>query len=443
MKSPIWICSATFLTGLLWATILCGWQPPEVTLRELPNGFKIVSLPNRELPLFKAKLFVKTGKAYERAGREGLASLTTSLLVSGGTWGKTPDELDLWLDQEAVELNADTGYESTSITIQSLAEKSEEALRLLFDVALRPRFDPKRFKITRLRMLDALRREEDLPDPTASKALRREVFGGTPWAKIATTKSLGAIKRKELVRFHAAHWSPERMWLALAGDFKIDRLSPIIDQVGLLPKGTPSEIAWAELPFAIAPSTKRISMELTQSFIKAGHRGLKRGGPDEYAYTLLQFILGGSGFTSRLGSDIRTERGLAYSVYTDWNVTPARGLFSIHVETRTQNEEEVLKIIDMHLRRLKEKADITPQELAYAKESLVNQYIFWFKSPLSVPGLVAQLDLLGYQRDYLKKYPERIGAVGLEEVRAAAKKYLNPDGLKIVIVGPKKSTAKK
>ncbi|MBI4223705.1 MAG: insulinase family protein, partial [Deltaproteobacteria bacterium] len=133
--------------------------------------------------------------------------------------------------------------------------------------------------------------------------------------------------------------------------------------------------------------------------------------------------------------DIRTARGLAYSVYSDWEATPARGHFKIHVETKAESAEEVRQAIIEHLKRLQEKADITPEELGRAQEALLNQYIFWFESPFEVVNAKAKLDLLGFPDDYLETYPQKIKGVTLEKLKETAKKYIEPEKVTTVMVG--------
>ncbi|MDP2599557.1 MAG: pitrilysin family protein [Deltaproteobacteria bacterium] len=414
------------------------WTPPKVSVYELPNGFQLYLLQNSELPILQAKLFVQTGSAYEKEKTEGLADVVADLLAMGGTADKTPAELDQWLDAKAIHLSGDAGRELTQITVSSLAKEWESLFSILHEVVTAPRWDKDRFDLIIGRTKEGLRREKDHPQILAGRALRKMVYGEkNPWGRQPTVKSIGRIRPADINGFYKKYYHPNRMLLAVAGDFSKPKVKKWVEgHFGLLVPQDTAAPDWKKIPLDAKRETKRIKKKVTQAFIEAGHIGLERGSPDEYAFSLLQYILGGDPFISRLGVDIRSQSGLAYSVYSNWETNPAGGMFSIHVQTRSDAEKAVLEKIDFHLKRMAVEADVTGEELKIAKEALLNKYIFLFDSPFKVVFQKATFDLLGYPKDYLKKYPENIRKVTLAEVQAAAKRYLHPDNLKIVVVSP-------
>ncbi|MBI4125496.1 MAG: insulinase family protein [Deltaproteobacteria bacterium] len=414
------------------------WEQPKVEKQELPNGFRFYTLTDHALPLFRATLFIETGQAYAPYQKSGLADLTSTLLVTGGTRTKEPRALDEWVEERAITVWSGTGRELTTLHVSALAHQWKDALEILREVCLEPRFDAKRFDLAKRRFLEELRREEDHPNSVLSRAFQTALYGKKhPWGHLPTPRSLRRIKREDLTAFYEKYFHPNRMVLTVAGDFSPSQVKKwAVENFQELKKTEIPDSEWKIEPFKNKPRTQKIRKKVNQVFLEMGHWGLTRHQEERYAYGLLQYILGGDAFTSRLGKDIRTARGLAYSVYSDWEATPARGHFKIHVETKAESAEEVRQAIIEHLNRLHEKADITPEELEGAKEALLNQYIFWFDSPFEIVNTRAKLDLLGFPRRYLEEYPEKIKGVTLEKLKETAKKYIEPKRLTFVTVSP-------
>lgn len=415
-----------------------GWHPPAVGQEKLPNGARLYFLKDSALPLFQATLFVKAGEVNAPENKTGLAELVAELLATGGTKGKTPQEADEWLDSRAIHLSGDGERELTTLTISCLAGQWREALYFLAEAAASPRWDPDRFRLALIRFKDGIAREEDRPETVLAKAFNQAVYGkGHPWGRFPTKKSVASVKSSDLQAFHEAHFRADRMLLAIAGDFKPADLKKWFQEWGAsLKDGPVAEKEFKPLPFQNKAFEKHIRRNLTQAFIAAGHLGLTRHTPEQYAYSLLQYILGGEPFTSRLGKDIRATQGLAYSVYSHSETNPARGLFKVQVETRADAREQVVASVRGHLERLRKEGDIREKELRMAKEALLNKYIFWFDSPFSIVTTQARLDLLGYPQTYMLDYPKNIRGVTLKEVREAALNFIQPDQLTVIWLGP-------
>lgn len=415
-----------------------AWSPPPVAEKELANGLKFFLLEDHRLPLFQATVFIRGGNVHEPLDRAGLADLTANLLVTGGTAGKTPEEVDEWLDNQAIRLSASADREWITVTVSALSDQWKESLDFLGEVLLQPRWDPERFQIMKKRALESARRKKDQPEVVLDEAFQQAIYGEkSPWGKTATVKSLKRIRIADLKNFHQKYFHPNRMIWTAAGELSKRNIGGWVEQWGkkLAPTAL-EEPSWEVLPLEVLPKEIHLPKKLTQDFIEVGGRALVRHAPEQYAYGVLQYILGGEPFTSRLSRDIRVKQGLAYTVYSTWETAPVRGFYKIHVETRADAKEKVLASIYDHLKKLGEEGEISPSELAAAKEALLNKYIFWFTSPFSYVVAKARLEMLGYPADYLEKYPERLRAVSLKELQAVAKKFILPEAVKTVIVGP-------
>lgn len=413
------------------------WNKPKIIRQQLANGFQLYLLPDSSLPLFRAKLYLQTGSAYLPYKKSGLADLALVTWITGGTQTKTPQEVDQWLEANAIDIGSDAGRELTTMSLSCLASQVPEALAFFQELLSQPRFDSDRFELAKKRYQEGVRRLKDHPGELLEQTFRELLYGSKhPWGSHPSLKSLKAIGREDVTGFYQQNFNPKQMLLAVAGDFDPKAIQQWVEaHFGKLnPKPIPNP-DWSELPLATQPETKRVKKKLTQAFIEAGHLSLVRGDEQKYAYSLLQYLLGGDVFTSRLGKELRTRLGLAYSIYSHWDLNPVRGMFKIHIETKKESEDLVLAKIKEHLMKI-QAGDITETELAQAKEALLNQYIFWFDSPFDLVEQQAHLDLLGYEKDYLEKYPERLRQVTLKDVQAAAKKYIQPGQLKVVIVGP-------
>lgn len=426
------------LLGELGKSKPLQWNLPAIEKTALKNGFKLYLLNDHTLPLFQAKIYLKSGSAYDPQALPGVASLTTNLLIEGGTKQKTPEQVDEWLDSRAIQLSSDVGKETTVITVTALAEQWQEALAMLKEVLLEPRWDEKRFKLAKTKTLEWIRRQEDHPEVVASWTFREKVYGKDhPWGRRPDPKAVEKIKPKDLIAFYQTYFQPNRMLLTVAGDLPGEEIKKWVEkEFKDLPEAEISEPKWEVLPLATKPEQTAVKKDLTQVFMEVGELGLVRHDPDTHAFALLSYILGGDPFVSRLGEDIRTRRGLTYGITTDWNATPVRGTFHISVQTRADAKDEVLKLIRQHLERVVVQGDITQEELDRAKESLTNQFVFWFDSPFQAMAVVANHDLQGYPPDYLQTYTERLNAVTLEDVKRVAKEKIKLDALTTVIVGP-------
>lgn len=414
------------------------WKMPEISRQGLSNGLQLYLLQDRSLPLFRATLYFKAGGAIDPKGKAGLAPLASKLLTSGGTLERTPQQVDEWLDQRAISLVSEVDAEITSITISSLSHQWKESLDFLGEIILSPRWDKERFELLKSQFKKGIQEEEDEPLSLVSKHFMAALYGKDhPWGQHPTVVSIGQITLQDVKNFYSQHLQPETTILAVTGDFSGDSVTNWFNGWGKTFKNQEGpKNSWSLLPFENKAQEIHIDKKLTQSFIEVGHLGLERHAPERYAYSLLQYILGGEPFTSRLSKDIRSTQGLAYTVYSHWEMIPVRGYFKIHVETKQEAKEQVLSLIRQHLKRISENGDIQKEELSLAKEALLNKYIFLFDSPFKVMATQTRLDLLGYPPDYLKEYPKNIERVSLEALREVGKKWLEPDKLKVVVVGP-------
>ena len=412
---------------------------PTVDSGVLPNGIRYYLLEDHQLPIAQMNIITKTGSIYEPADKLGLAKLLGIVLRTGGTKNMTPEDVDRAFDNMAAEAGIGLGSEMGEAGIKVLSKDREKALSLFFDLLFAPRFDLKRTELGKIKIIEALKREDDYPEQVVGREFKKLVYGdSSPWARRPTNESVRKLTIDDLKKFHEKYFVPSNMIVAAAGDFDkasfIELLKKFTQDVPNhqvdFPKVEPVELKFVN-------QEKRIARPLTQSYIEVGHLGIKRHNPDKYALEIMDTILGAPLFKSRLMEDIRSNRGLAYTIASDFGWGTDYGLFDIYVDTKSQTENQVIDLIREHLIRMKDKGDITEAELNFAKKAVLNKLIFEFDNSFKIVTSRARYFFYGYPDNYWHIYRDSIEKVTLEDVKRVSREYLHPEGLSIAIVGPK------
>lgn len=413
-------------------------RPPKVKVRVLESGLRMYMLEDHTIPVVKIGTIVKAGSIYDPPDKVGLASLAGMLMRSGGAGERTPEEFDRALDDLGARLSSSIGTEMGTTGLEVLSCDLEEGLGLLFDMVFKPRLDEGRLVVAKHKMLEALRRQDDDPQSLAGYKYRQLVYGSkSPWARRPDAKSIAQVSAADIRDLHGRYFRTDNMILTIAGDF---RERDLVEAVKRLTAGAPG--GGVEFP-KVAPvkleyesKFEGIRRKLSQAFIRMGHLSIKRWNPDKYALFLADDVLGASGFMSRLVKDVRARQGMAYSIWSSFSIGTDYGLFTIGVNTKAGNAERVIGLVKRHLERIAVDGDITEEELALARQSILARLIFQFDRPFKVVNQQARFYFYGYPKDYWRVYRDRVAATKLSEVKAAARKYLKPEDLEILIVGP-------
>ena len=257
-------------------------------------------------------------------------------------------------------------------------------------------------------------------------------------ARESSLDSITRITREDLVTFHRDTISPNGMILGVTGDFKKDEILAALRKVfGDWKRGTVSELRIADVPEAelSRPVVRFVSKETSQTHLRLGHLSIKENDPDYVALAIANDILGGSSFRSRLFNDVRTKRGLAYSVGSRLNTgTHDQGVWLMRAETKLTSTQEVIERFVANIERMRAEP-VSDTELAEAKEAYVNSFVFSFASPSAIVSRLVELEYDGLPKDFLQQLRAKVVALTKEQVQAAAKRHLRPDRLKIVAVG--------
>ncbi|MFH1829330.1 MAG: pitrilysin family protein [Pseudomonadota bacterium] len=418
-------------------------KPPHVSMQVLDNGMRLYLLEDHTIPVIKVGAIIRTGSLFDPPQKVGLASLASSLMRSGGVGSMSPESFDKALDDLGASLSTAVSHEMGIASLEILSEDMQEGLSLFFKMLFEPQFNKKRLNIARQKILESLIRQDDDPQMLADYRFRQLVYGKqSPWARRPSKATLSIIDEEDIKQFHKNFFKADNIILIASGDFKYDNF---LDAVSKLTANAPTgkvifpNVAPVALEFE--PKEERIIRPLTQAFIRMGHLSIKRHNPDKFALFLADDILGASGFKSRLIEDVRVRRGMAYSIWSSVMPETDYGLFSIGVNTRASNANNVIEIVKRHLKRMAVDGDVTDEEMDFAKQSILRRLIFQFDMPYKVVNQEATFYFYGYPKDYWKIYRDKIAASTLADVNRAAAKYFKPDDLEILIVGPRSVTS--
>jgi zinc protease len=425
------------------------WKVPEVgkeVKREvLKNGMILYFMENHELPLFEMRAIIRTGSIFEPLEQTGLASLTGTVMRTGGTKSMSPEELNRRLEYIGADLDTWIGSESGGASLFSLSKYTDEALDIFAEVLMHPSFNEEQLGLEKEKKKEAIRRRNDRPGAILDREFDRLLYADHPYGRVQEWETIRDLSSEELKTFHQRYYKPNNIILGIAGDFKSEQIIKKIEKAFLPDKIWQAGKDWkqAEVSFpsrpevtkAYRPGVYLIEKEITQSNVRMGHLGVKLGNPDEYALRVMNFILGGGSFTSRMTSKVRSDEGLAYSVGSSFDTeSKDYGTFSASCQTKVGSTHRAIELMLEEIKKIREGL-VTEEELQTAKEAYINRYVFNFTDPMSILSQLMYIEYNDRPKDYLQIYLENIRKVTREEVLRVAKEYLEPEGLTLLVVG--------
>lgn len=409
---------------------------PDVERIELANGMRVYLREDSELPLVQVTAMVGSGALAVPRELTGFNDLFATALRTGGTLVTPANQMEARLDLLAANLSCDMGPYTTQLGLSVRRDDLVEGLTIVGDLLRHPAFVADKLELARSRAIEAVRRRNDDPDGIAGRVLMAAIYPDHPLGDSPTVTSLTAISRDQLLTYHRQYFAPDNLWLAVSGDVRRNELLPLLDRLfGDWPRTGVAEIPLPPLRPARTGQLQVVAKDVPQSTIMLGDLGLTKDHPDQYAGRVMNFIFGGGGFNSRLMREIRSDRGLAYSVWSQFQVGRRfPGPVMAGTETKNATVVEALTLMRSIMAGLRDQP-VGDEELRTATESLVNSFVFSFTDPHAVVVQRMQFDFYNYPADYLARYQERIAAVSAEDVQRVARDYLRPDRQQIVVVG--------
>jgi len=413
------------------------FHPPRAERHELDNGMVVYLLEDHEIPLIRMQAIVRTGRVYEPADKIGLAGITGTVMRTGGTSSISGDAMDEELEFMAAEMGNGIGLDVGTAFLDILKKDFDRGLILFADMLMHPAFPQGKIDLAKQQTLESIRRRNDSPAGIASRKFAQKIYGPDhPLARESTPETIGRITREDLVAFHAAFYHPNAVILAVSGDFES---RSIIDEIQRAFADWPSkEVVLPALPPVakpFQPSVNLVEKDISQTHLRIGHLGIRQADPDYFAVSLMDDILGAGGFRSRLFKDVRTKRGLAYSVgsaFTPGMLEP--GEFVAFAETKAETTGQAIAAIESEIDRIRTQP-VAQEELRLSKDSFLNSFIFSFSNSDQIVARQALLEYYGFPPDYLERLRDGIVAVTVDAVQRVAQKHIHPDGLIILAVG--------
>lgn len=423
--------------GIALAALLLLAAPAFATTIERvvsPGGIEAWLVHEPAVPLIAIDYAFVGGSAQDPVGKAGTAYLVAALLDEGaGDFDSKT--FHARLERKAIELGFETERDTFRGTLRTLTENRDEAFEDLRLALTAPRFDPTDVEINRAQVLSILRRATTSPTEIASVHWWKTAFGDHPYAYpvIGTLDSVPNISIDDLKGYTHRVLARANLKVAVVGDIDAEAVKAMLDRVfGALP-------AQPELA-PVANVTPRglgkrvvVKLDVPQTVVEFGGPGIARQDPDFMAAYIVNHILGGGSFSSRLYQEVREKRGLAYSVYDSLVWLKHTALFLGGTATRAERTGETLALIDKEIRRLADKGP-TADELAKAKSYLNGSFALNLDTSSKIAALLVQLQLDGLGIDYFTRRPEMIGAVTLDDARRVAKRLLGGN-LLVTVVG--------
>ena len=421
--------------------LLAGAPIAKVQRIVTPAGIEIWYVQEPNIPVISASLGFRGGTALDPPGKSGLANFALSLLDEGAG-GLDSLAFQKAIVNRAIHLNSDASRDMVSVSLQTLTRNREVAFDLLGLALGDARFEDEPVERVRRQILNMLADDERNPRTIAARSWFGDIFQGHPYAQRSsgTEESVAAISPADLKDWARRRFARDNLIVGASGDVSGEEIARLVD---IALAGLPATAAAAEVPEAVFPAagaTQVIRMPLMQSVVIFGMPGLKRDDADFYAAYVMNYVLGGGGFTSRLYEEVREKRGLAYSVYSYLAPLEHAGLYMGGVATRNDGVAEALDIIRAEIARLAENS-VSAAELTAAKQYLTGAFPLRLDSSGKVASTLVQMQFEGLGIDYLNRRNDYISAVTLDDITRVARRLLDPARMRITIVGDPKDLA--
>ncbi|HSB05315.1 MAG TPA: pitrilysin family protein [Thermodesulfobacteriota bacterium] len=428
-----------FIAGFLIACLSVLACPlhamPPVQRMVLPNHLLLLVSEDHSLPFVTMQLLVDSGSRRDPPEQEGLAYLTSRGLLLG-TAKHTVVQMNEELDFIGAVLNASSGRDYATVSLRVLKKDLDKGLDLLIEAMTQPTFPEDEIRREIEKTLARIQSAEDQPGEVAEKEFQKALFLKNPYGHPVegTKESIPRLKREDLLQFFKTYYHPNNIILTLVGDMTPEEVKAKI--LPRLEKWPANEIPKESLDITLAkePKTIRIDRAITQANIILGHAGVSRGNPDYYAISVMNYILGGGGFASRLTEEIRNKRGLAYAVESYFDPGKYPGAFQIVLQTKNASAREAISLAIEQMDRIR-KEPVSEKELEGAQKYLIGSFPTRFDTQAKLANFLTQIEYYGLGLDYPQKYPSLIRAITREEILRDAKTYLHPENLILVIVG--------
>ena len=415
----------------------------EIQQVKSPGGIIAWLVEEHSLPLVAIRFAFEGGASQDPSGKAGVSNFLTIMLDEGAGDLKA-QAFQERIEDLAVKLSFSTTRDVFAGGFQSLSKNLDAGIELLTLALTKPRFDQASLERMRQQIAASIVRNSNDPEKVAAREWFSLAFNGHPYGRTVngTLESVKLISSDDLRNYHKSVFARDKLKISVVGDIDAKRLGVLLDKVfGDLPeKSDLQKVAFATPP--LGPKRKIIEMKVPQAVAHFGHRAFQRNDKDFVASYVLNYIIGGGGFNSRLMEEVREKRGLAYSVYSYISPYQHASIFIGGVATKNDSIAKSLSVITDVFKRIAAEGP-SVEELKNAKRYLTGSYPLRFdtNSKIASQLLWIQIEKLGL--GYIEERNQMIEAVSMENIKAVAKRLLRADGLIVTIVGQPKNIDEK
>jgi len=408
---------------------------PEYQEFALDNGMEIFFMEDSEIPIVNVTMMIKT--YYSPREKLGRNSMAAWVMRNGGSenWpsGRLNDELEF----RAARINFRGEALNTTISLNCLKKDLPDILDIYADLIMNPVFPDDKIEMKRKTMLEDLRRKNDKPRNIAGREYGKLIYRGHPYGWEPTEENYKSITRSDLVEFHQRYFHPGNTIVGISGDVTREEIVELlrdkfngweqkdvkVDKVPPVDLKEVKNFNYAEKP------------DMNQAYIMIGHLGIKKDNPGRCAINIMNYILGGGSFASWITEEVRVKKGLAYSAGSYVNHGAfARGSFTAYAQTKAEEYHRSVRIILDQIERMRNEGP-TEEEFNRAIDSYLNSQVFEYESKEQIIGRLMMLKFQGRPLDTPEKDMEKYAALTVKDIQEAAREYLRPEDITVLIVG--------
>lgn len=409
---------------------------------QLKSGPVAYLVPDRELPLINISIGIRTGSHVEAKGAEGLAAMTGYLLSKAGTKSWKADDLDEHVAFLAARLSSSISDTSGNVNLNFLSKDLDEGIKILREVLAHPSFEEAKITLRKEQLLQSMKQRNDDPRGIERRERFRLVYGDDFFLnRLSTKASIESITRKDLLKFHRDWFVPKNFVLAVSGDFDRKQMTTKLEGLfakwpyqGRAPRPIPSKYKMAK------PGVYMVEKDVPQGRVNVIMPGISRDDPEYFASQIMNDILGGGGFTSRIMNRVRSDEGLAYSAGSGLpGGVHFPQYFIAGFQSKSMTVTYATSIVMEEFKRIAAEK-VTGEELATAKKSYIETFPQAFATKGQIASRFADDEVSGRFKkrpDYYQKYRNNIEKVTAADVQKVARRFVKLDDAIILLIGKK------
>ena len=430
---------ASIALGVAWlAAALPAQAVLPIQTWQTAGGARVYFIENRDLPMLDLSVEFPAGSGYDRADAAGVAAMTNRMLRAGAE-GLSEDDIARVMADVGAQFGGSFDSDRAGMSVRTLSSAREraQALDVMGRVLRSPTFPQAVLEREKVRLIGALKEADTQPATIASRTFYRLAYPDHPYGLRSSgeVESVQKMTREDLARFHARHYAARYAVVALIGDVSRQEAEAIAEEVTRgLPQAEGAEPELQQVAPLAAGTARRIPHHAQQAHILIGAPGVRRDDPDYVPLFVGNYVLGGAGLVSRMSTEVRQKRGLAYSAYSYFSPLLRKGPFVIGMQTQRAQVDEALKVADGVLRDFLRDGP-TRAEVAAAKKGIIGGFPLRIDTNSKMLGYLALIGFYRLPLTYLDDFVKQVDRVTIPEIRAAFKRHIDPDRLVTVVVG--------